>query len=104
MNRMLEDSNLSEQAMWRLAAAYAISGNKNAATGIIGSLKADVTPYSSTDMTFGSPLRDIAMYIETYVLADDIASAMKLSSKLAEELDTDITTQTTAFASVAMVR
>lgn len=104
MNRMLEDSNLSEQAMWRLAAAYAISGNKNAATGIIGSLKADVTPYSSTDMTFGSPLRDIAMYIETYVLADDIASAMKLSSKLAEELDTDITTQTTAFASVAMGR
>lgn len=106
MNRLKSSSELSGQAAWRLAAAYAIAGKKAIAKDLVKGLQTDVAEYGSSNATYGSSLRDRAMFLETLVLIDDMAGAMKLAGALAAEFSgTDYyTTQNTAFLSIAMSR
>ncbi|MCM1177766.1 MAG: MG2 domain-containing protein [Bacteroides sp.] len=106
MNRMKSSSSLSGQATWRLAAAYAIAGKKSIAREMVSGIRTTVEEYRSSNRTYGSSLRDRAMYLETLVLTGDMAAAIGLAGELASEFQGTAwyTTQNVAFMSVAMSR
>lgn len=103
MNRMKEDPELCPQAVWRLAAAYALSGKKAVARQMVGSLPLQVSEYTPFNLTYGSSLRDRAMILETLVLTDDLERALDMAARFASDFSSSPypTTQNTAFASVA---
>lgn len=104
MNRMKETNNISNEAKWRLAAAYALAGNSKTANELIWNAKTSVTDYSLSNFTYGSSNRDEAMILETLVLLGKTEEAMKqariVSKNMSQEYYFD--TQSTAFALVAM--
>ncbi len=105
MNRLKERENLSTAATWRLAAAYQLAGQPEAARSLSrGNL--NIEPYQELSNTYGSALRDKAMVLETLVLLDDQSRALELARELSEELSSDkwLSTQTTAYALIAMAR
>ena len=106
MNRMKELPALSQQAKWRLAAAYALNGKEKAAGELVFSAKTTVEPYSSNNYVYGSSDRDEAMILETLLLMNRQREAMEqakiVSHNLAQE--TWFSTQSTAFSLMAMGR
>jgi hypothetical protein len=100
MNRLREHPLLSLQAAQTLAAAYALSGQENAARELaIGSQKRTYRFYNQ-DMTMGSEIRDKAMRIETLLLLNEKTLAIPLVTELATVLNSEnwLSTQTTAYA------
>ncbi|MBP5218976.1 MAG: alpha-2-macroglobulin [Bacteroidales bacterium] len=105
MNRLKESENLSSQAGWMLASAYAVSGKKSVAKEISANLKTGFTDYQDANSTFGSPVRDKAIALETMVLTDDIVPAMELAEEVSNSLSGEwYVTQETAFATKALSR
>lgn len=105
MNRMRELPNLSQQARWRLAAAYALSGRSDVAHALVFNVSDQVEPYSFSNDTYGSSHRDKAMILETYLLLNDVEKAMSIAPAVAEALSSDyLTTQTAAFGLVGMAQ
>lgn len=106
MNRMKEMKNLSIQAKWLLASAYALDGKKEVANELVFNAQTSVDSYSSDNSVYGSSDRDEAIILETLVLLDrktDIfTQAQKVSKNLSHE--SYFSTQSTAFALVAMGR
>lgn len=106
MNRLKEEKDLSIQAKWRLAGAYALIGDKKTANKIIdGIASSNAADYSKRDYeTFGSQLRDEAMVMEVMLLLGEKDQAFKLAQSIAKELNTDrwLSTQETAYALIAM--
>ncbi|WP_165043275.1 alpha-2-macroglobulin [Dysgonomonas sp. ZJ709] len=103
MNRLKEMSGLSIQARWRLAAAYAVAGKKDAANQLISNVSDEVENYSFNNNTYGSPGRDMAMIMETYLLLDKTDKALKLSRKVSQDLSANyISTQTASYGLIAM--
>ncbi|WP_029903620.1 alpha-2-macroglobulin [Prevotella sp. 10(H)] len=103
MNRLKEMSGLSAQARWRLAAAYALAGKRDAANQLITNLSDMVSPYSFNNNTYGSAPRDMSMIMETYLLLGKTEKALALSFKVSEALSGRyITTQTAAYGLIAM--
>ncbi|MDR2148912.1 MAG: alpha-2-macroglobulin [Tannerella sp.] len=104
MNRLKEIKNLTLQERWRLAAAYALCGKKDAANELVFNAEKTVSPYGVNYMTFGSSNRDDAMIIETLLLLDKDEEAFIQAQKLAANLsqETYYGTQSTAYAIVAM--
>lgn len=68
MNRMKEQTGLSIQAKWRLAAAYALTGKMKPAEELVYNVETTVNPYSSMNQIYGSSDRDEAMILETLIL------------------------------------
>jgi uncharacterized protein YfaS (alpha-2-macroglobulin family) len=106
MNRMKEIKDLSEQAKWRLAAAYALAGKINIANELVFNAKTEVDPYSLNNSTYGSYSRDEAMILETLVLMGKDKEAFLLAQKVSRNLSSEysFTTQSTAYALIAMGR
>jgi uncharacterized protein YfaS (alpha-2-macroglobulin family) len=106
MNRLKNHDNLSLQASWRLAAAYAVAGKKKIARKMVEKLSTDIMPYVEYSYTFGSRLRDKAIIVETMLLVDDHTSALKLVKEIAEKLNSRnwYSTQTTAFCLNAVAK
>jgi alpha-2-macroglobulin len=106
MNRMRELPNLSIAATWRLAAAYQLAGQSEAAKKLIENLSINIEPYTQTGYTYGSNQRDEAMIIETLTLMNRKGEAANLVKKLSEELATPYvySTQTTSFALLAIAK
>ncbi len=104
MNRMKEMQNLSSQARWRLAAAYALDGKKNAANELIFNVEPVVSSYSLSNDTYGSSYRDEAMILETMVLLDNMTKAFAQAKKVSNNLSSEyyFSTQSTAYALLAM--
>ena len=106
MNRMKEMSNLSQQARWRLAAAYALTGKTKPANELIFQVQTTVKPYSSNNWVYGSYDRDEAMILETLILMnrekDALTQAKIVSANLTKE--SWFSTQSTAFSLMAMGR
>jgi len=71
MNRMREMNNLSLQARWRLAAAYAVTGRPEVAREMVANISTTVSEYQQLGGTYGSSVRDEAMILETLVLLND---------------------------------
>ena len=85
MNRMRE-MDVSLQAKWRLAAAYALAGKPEVAKSLINGLNTEVKPYRELGGTFGSSLRDRAMILETLTLAEDKEAAARLVTYISSAL------------------
>jgi len=103
MNRMKEMNDLSTQARWQLAAAYAVNGKTNVAQELIFNVPTTIEPYSSS-LTLGSSDRDEAMILQTLVLIGDMQNAFKQAQKVSKNLSREnhFSTQSTAFAMIAM--
>ena len=106
MNRLKESRQLSLQAKWRLAAAYALAGKTDAANDLIFNLPAEVEPYVPDNASFGSSYRDEAMILETLILAGRNKEAFEVAQNVARNLSSSsyYSTQTVAYGLVAMGR
>lgn len=104
MNRLREEPALSVQARWTLAAAYCLAGKKATALDLVADVAPDYTnSYSS--VTFGSPDRDKAIYLETMVLMGNLGDAVELADDIARGFSYEyMSTQTTAFSAAALSR
>lgn len=101
MNRLRRMNTISMAARWRLAAAYAIIGQNDAAKELIGRSTTDFKAIQG-DITFGSPLRDRAMVIETLLLMNDKTRARKVFMEMIQNLKMgNYTSQSTSFALLA---
>ncbi|MFO8022569.1 MAG: hypothetical protein R6U65_08890 [Perlabentimonas sp.] len=103
MNRLRESSNLSVAAKWRLAGAYVLAGNPEAAKSLINNVPLSINNYREQGYTYGSDTRDRAMIVETLVLLGDFEKAMPLLRDLSKKLsaNTWMSTQETSFSLLA---
>ncbi len=104
MNRMKEVGKLSNQAKWRLAAAYAIAGKKEIAKQMINKLSTEVKAYRELSGTYGSSLRDQAMILETLHYLGDKEKSVALIKNISDGMTSKSwhSTQTTAYALMAV--
>ena len=104
MNRLKEVKTLSQQAKWRLAAAYALCGKQDAANELVFNASTTVTPYSSNNPTYGSFERDEAMILEALIYMGKNEDAFKQAQKVSKNLTGEryFNTQSTAFSIAAM--
>ena len=103
MNQLKEIKELSQQARWCLAAAYAISGKTKPAEELIFNIPTTVNTYYDR-YTYGSSDRDESMILQTLVSMGRMTEAVKLAQNIAKRLSsqTYFSTQSTAFALMAM--
>ncbi len=104
MNRLKEFPYLSDEAAWRLAAAYQLAGQGIVANQLVNGRSTDVKAYEHAGHTFGSALRDRSMILETLDLMGRRQEAERELLAVAAGLDNDrwYSTQTTAFALLAI--
>ena len=103
MNRLRETAGISNESRLRLAAAYAIAGQKKAAIVLINGVTSVNDP-NLYGYYYGSEDRNKAMILETYLLVDNKAKAFDLAKKIAKQLseNTYMSTQTTAYCLYSM--
>ncbi|WP_316821875.1 MG2 domain-containing protein [Pedobacter gandavensis] len=106
MNRLKGFQYLSLAAKWRLAAAYQLAGQADAANGLIKGLSIEVKPYQQLGGTYGSDLRDEAMILETLTLLGRKTEGAKLLQPVASKLGANewYSTQTTAYSLLAIAK
>jgi uncharacterized protein YfaS (alpha-2-macroglobulin family) len=106
MNNMREASDISETAKWRLAAAYALAGQKTVASKIINSLSFDFGTSKYDSYTYGSAYRNQAMALETLSLIGDKLKGKDLAKNIAENLASSrwMSTQSTAYSLLALAK
>lgn len=99
MNRLREQKSISMQASGLLAAAYALSGQKEAAKALAFGKSWNVQETEQLVQTFGSSLRDKALRIETLLLLGESTMAFPLLKEISDVLNgTDWqSTQSTAW-------
>ncbi|MDC8005268.1 MG2 domain-containing protein [Aureisphaera galaxeae] len=105
MNRLRESGNLSNDAKWRLAAAYALAGKKNVAQQMAQTANISFVPQRYDYRTYGSPFRNKAMALETLVILGD-AKQRDMAASVAKELASNRwhSTQSTAYGLLAMAK
>lgn len=105
MNRLRESKNLSNEAKWRLAAAYALAGKKEVASQLIqvANINFRSNPYNYR--TYGSVFRNRAMALETMVILGN-SQQRELAESLAKNLSSQrwYSTQETSYALLAMAK
>jgi uncharacterized protein YfaS (alpha-2-macroglobulin family) len=86
MTRLMNRSNLSNRAQYTLAAAYAAAGEVRLAQELIGrcARPSDNDPFHY--YTFGSSVRDLAMWVEALHRCGQRESAIQLGRELAEAM------------------
>ena len=105
MNRLKLMPNLSAAARWRLAAAYAMTGQKDVARDLTRGAPITFAAYRDFSYTYGSALRDKAMAFETMVLTGDPRSFSLLKEISASMASKNwYSTQTTAYCLIALSR
>ena len=104
MNRLRESNKLSDQAKWRLAAAYAQTGRIEVAEAMVNALSTSVKDYKELSNSYGSGLRDEAMILETLVLMKDYEKAGRVLKNMSKQLNTGnwYSTQTVAYSLLAV--
>ncbi|AMC11325.1 hypothetical protein Lupro_08675 [Lutibacter profundi] len=105
MNRLREFSELSNNAKWRLAAAYALAGQKEAAIEIANTATINFENSKDSYYTYGSVDRNRAMAMETMLLIKNNESR-ELAKYIAKRLSSNIwmSTQTTAYSLLSMAK
>ena len=106
MNRLREFKYLSDEAKWRLAAAYQLAGQVNTALDLVSGLGYTFPKRNNPGMTYGSDLRDEAMVLETLTLMGKRDKAASLLTSVAAKLSDDdwYSTQTTAYSLIAIAK
>ncbi len=105
MNRLREFNAISNDAKWRLAGAYALAGQKEAATKIGNRANIDFVSKRGDYYTYGSTNRNRAMAMETMLLTGN-SKSREQAQYLAKELSSKkwMSTQTTAYSLLAMAK
>ncbi len=105
MNRLKEFTEISNEAKWRLAAAYAIAGQSEAAKQLSGTANIHFKPLKNNYYTYGSIDRNRAMALETMVLTNN-KKKRELAEYVAKDLSSNrwMSTQTTAYSLLAMAK
>ena len=106
MNRLRTKSFLTVAAKWRLAAAYTLVGQKQAAEDLVDQSTTQVDQYRELSNTFGSSFRDRAMILEALVLMDRQETGFRVMRELAQTLgDEDwLSTQEIGFGLMAVAK
>jgi hypothetical protein len=87
MNRMRDFPSVPTAARYRLAAAYALSGMREAAVSLVRDFSTEVSSYDGLeDYTYGSTTRERAVVLDALLAMGDTARALPVYNKLAEEL------------------
>jgi len=97
MNRLREFKQISNEAKWRLAATYALVGQKEASVEIMQKANLNFSGYNYYN--YGSVIRNQAMALETMLLTNN-KDARNIAKKIAKELSSSrwMSTQSTAFS------
>ena len=105
MNRLREFSEISNEAKWRLAAAYALAGQKEASEQLSRLANINFKPRQHNYYTYGSVDRNRAMALETMILTKN-PKAREISEYIAKDLSSKrwMSTQTTAYSLLAMAK
>ena len=105
MNRLREFSEISNEAKWRLAAAYALAGQKEASEQLSKTANINFKPRKYNYYTYGSVDRNRAMALETMIITKN-PKARELSEYIAKDLSSNswMSTQTTAYSLLAMAK
>jgi uncharacterized protein YfaS (alpha-2-macroglobulin family) len=103
MNRLRETPGIGNESKLRLAAAYALAGQKNVGQQLLSQSNLD----ADSDYNYyyyGSPERNRAMALETLILLGQKGPAFTVANKLAKEMSSNqwMSTQTTAYCLYAM--
>jgi len=103
MNRLREFDEISNDAKWRLAAAYALAGQKEASEAISKSANIDFQSPHADNYTYGSVYRNRAMALETMLLTND-SQKTDLAKSIAKSLASNrwMSTQTSAYNLLAI--
>jgi uncharacterized protein YfaS (alpha-2-macroglobulin family) len=107
MNRLRETNGISNESRLRLAAAYALAGQKNVGQELLA--QSTINDYD-TDYHYyyyyGSAARNRAMALETLLILGQKEKAFTMAIKLAKEMSSDqwMSTQTTAYCLYAMTK
>jgi alpha-2-macroglobulin len=103
MNRLRETPGISNESKLRLAAAYALVGQKQAAQSLFSRSKLDEVNTNGYSY-YGSADRNRAMALETLLLLGDKQRSFQLANQLAKKMSSDewMSTQTTAYCLYAM--
>jgi len=98
MNRLRLTEKLENIAAWQLAAAFAISGQKQAGIELVKSISLKVKEYKELGGTYGSSTRDRAIILNSlfYLGMEDLKLTEEVSDALAS--DKWLSTQATAYA------
>ena len=104
MNRLRETNGISNDSKLRLAAAYALAGQKSAGQALLNQSTLDVSAHGYRYYYYGSPERNRAMALETLIILDEKGQAFRVAKQLAEKLSSHewMSTQTTAYCLYAM--
>ncbi len=105
MNRLREFSEISNEAKWRLAAAYALAGQKEASEQLSQTANIEFKSHRYNYYTYGSMDRNRAMTLETMVLTKN-PKTRDLAETIAKDLSSNrwMSTQTTAYSLLAMAK
>ncbi len=101
MNRLRETQGISNESKLRLAAAYALAGQKSAAQKLLSNSSLDGM---NNYYYYGSPERNQAMALETYLLLGQKEKAHRLAIEIAGNLSSSkwMSTQTSAYSLYAI--
>jgi len=105
MNRLREFSEISNNAKWRLAAAYALAGQQEASRKISQTANINFTSSRYNYYTYGSVDRNRAMALETMVLTKS-NKRREIAEYMAKDLSSKrwMSTQTTAYSLLALAK
>jgi alpha-2-macroglobulin len=105
MNRLREKIEKSNTAVWRLAAAYQLSGRLDAARELAGKGSFELDSKTGYKRNFGSRLRNQAMILEA-MLVTGKENVGGLVRQIQQELSAQkwLSTQTTAYSLIALAR
>ena len=103
MNRLRETGGVSNEAKLRLAATYALAGQKGVGQQLLAQSVLDETN-EYTYYYYGSPERNRAMALETLIILGEKERAFTLATKLAKQMSSNqwMSTQTTAYCLYSM--
>ncbi|MDP4999164.1 MAG: MG2 domain-containing protein [Saprospiraceae bacterium] len=106
MNLMRQSPALAIQAKWRLAAAYALVGQTEAAAQLVEQLSTEVAEYREMGYTYGSRLRDRAMILETLVLLGALTATQPILEYISGQLSGGgyLNTQEIGYALLAVAK
>ncbi len=105
MNRLRETGGISNESKLRLAATYALAGQKQAGMSLLLKSKIDENQHTYYDYYYyGSSDRNRAMALETLILLGQKQLAFSMANKLAKQMSADqwMSTQTTAYCLYSM--
>jgi len=105
MNRLKEFAALSNEAKWRLAAAYGLAGQAEAARAIVNTANIEFEAVRNDYYTYGSVDRNRAMALETMLIIND-PQTREIAEYIAKRLSSQswMSTQSTAYSLLSMAK